>query len=88
MGSFDLIVTFVHKNLRLEDDLQIYPVDQVKMAFKGVRIYKKKVHLCYQPNNANHDNTKGQLSPVPNASPGVTWCPLLSWVRKVVVPRP
>ena len=39
-----MVVTFVHKDLRLEDGLQIYPIDRVKMAFKIVRIYKKKVH--------------------------------------------
>ena len=40
--SFDLVVTFVHKDLRLENGLQIYPVDRVKIAFKSVRIYKKE----------------------------------------------
>ena len=42
MSNSDLVVTFIHKDLRLENDLQIYPVDQVKMVFKGVRIYKKE----------------------------------------------
>ena len=41
MSSFDLVVTFIHKDLRLENGLQIYPVDQVKMAFKGVKICEK-----------------------------------------------
>ena len=46
MSSSDLVVTFVHKDLQLEDGLQIYPVDQVKIAFIGVRICKKKIHPC------------------------------------------
>ena len=42
MSSSDLVVTFVHKDLRLKNGLQIYPVDQVKMTFKGVGICKKE----------------------------------------------
>ena len=42
MSGSDLVVNFVHKDLRLKDGLQIYPVDQMKMAFKGVKIYKKE----------------------------------------------
>ena len=42
MSNSDLVVTFIHKDLRLEDGLQIYPVDQVKMVFKSVRICKKE----------------------------------------------
>ena len=42
MSSSDLVVTFVHKDLRLKNGLQSYLVDQVKMAFEGVRICKKE----------------------------------------------
>ena len=42
MSSSDLVVTLVHKDFRREDGLQIYPVDQVKMEFKSVRICKKE----------------------------------------------
>ena len=42
MSGPDLIVNFVHKDLRLKDGLQIYQVDQMKMAFKGVKICKKE----------------------------------------------
>ena len=42
MSSSDLVVTFVHKDLRLKNGLQIYPVNQVKMTFKGVGICKKE----------------------------------------------
>ena len=44
MSNSDLEVTFFHKDLHLKNGLQIYLVDQVKMAFKGVRICKKKAH--------------------------------------------
>ena len=44
VSSSDLVVNFVHKDLRLKDGLQIYPVDQVKMSFKDVRICKKRRH--------------------------------------------
>ena len=42
ISSSDLVINFIHKDLRLKNGLQIYPVDQVKMVFKGVRIYKKE----------------------------------------------
>ena len=42
-GSY-LVVSFVYKDLHLEDGFQIYPVDQVKVSFKGVWIYKKKAY--------------------------------------------
>ena len=42
VSDSDVVVNFVHKDLRLKDGLQIYPVDQMKMSFKGVRICKKK----------------------------------------------
>ena len=42
MSNSDLVVTFVHKDLRFKNGLQIYLVDQVKMAFKSVRICKKE----------------------------------------------
>ena len=42
VSGSDLVVNFVHKDLRFKDGLQIYPVDQVKMSFKGVRICKEE----------------------------------------------
>ena len=42
MNSSDLVINFVHKDLRLKDGFQIFPIDQVKVSFKGVWIYKKK----------------------------------------------
>ena len=42
MSSSDLVVDFVHKDLRFKNGLQSYPVNQVKMAFEGVRICKKE----------------------------------------------
>ena len=42
MSGSDLVVTFVHKDLCLKNGLQIYPVDQVKMTFKGVGICKNE----------------------------------------------
>ena len=42
VSGSNLVVTFVHKDLRLKNGLQIYPVDQVKMTFKGVGICKKE----------------------------------------------
>ena len=42
VSNFDLVVNFVHKDLRLKDGLQICPVDQMKMSFKGVRICKEE----------------------------------------------
>ena len=42
MSSSDLVVSFVHKDLRLKDGFQIFPVDQVKVSFIGVWICKKK----------------------------------------------
>ena len=38
MNGSDLVVNFIHKDLRLKDGLQICPVDQMKMTFKGMRI--------------------------------------------------
>ena len=40
MSDSDLVVNFVHKDLRLKDGFQISLVDQVKVSFKGVWIYK------------------------------------------------
>ena len=40
MSGSDLVVNFVHKDLRLKDGFQICLVDQMKMSFKGVRICK------------------------------------------------
>ena len=42
MNGSDLVVNFIHKDLRLKDGLQICPVDQMKMTFKGIRICKKE----------------------------------------------
>ena len=42
MSGFDLVINFVHKDLRLKDGFQISLVDQVKVSFKGVKIYKKE----------------------------------------------
>ena len=42
MSGSDLVVNFIHKDLRLKYGLQICPVDQMKMTYKGVRICKKK----------------------------------------------
>ena len=42
MSSSDLVVSFIHKDLRLKDGFQIFPVDQVKVSFKGVWICKKE----------------------------------------------
>ena len=42
MSGSDLVVNFVHKDLCLTDGFQIFPIDQVKVSFKGVWIYKKE----------------------------------------------
>ena len=42
MSSSNLVVNFVHKDLRLKDGFQISPVNQVEMLFKGVWIYKEE----------------------------------------------
>ena len=42
MSDSDLVVNFIHKDLCLKDGLQICPVDQMKMSFKGMRICKKE----------------------------------------------
>ena len=39
VSSSDLVVNFVHKDLRLKDGLQICPVDQMKMAKKKAYPY-------------------------------------------------
>jgi len=44
VSGSDLVVSFVYKDLRLEDGFQIYPVDLVKVSFKGVWICKKKAY--------------------------------------------
>ena len=41
MSGFDLVIYFVHKDLRLKDGFQISLVDQVKVSFKGVWICKE-----------------------------------------------
>ena len=47
MSGSDLVVNFVHKDLRLKDGFQIFPIDQVKVSFKGVWIYPKKKKKAY-----------------------------------------
>ena len=42
VNGSNLVVNFVHKDLRLKDGFQIFLVDQVKMSFKGVWICKKE----------------------------------------------
>ena len=42
VNGSDLVVNFVYKDLRLKDGFQIFPVDQVKVLFKGVWICKKE----------------------------------------------
>ena len=42
MSSSDLVVNFIYKDLHLKVGFQIYLVDQVKISFKGVKIYKKE----------------------------------------------
>ena len=42
VSNSDLVVTLVHKYLLLENGLQVYSVNQVKMEFEGVRICKKR----------------------------------------------
>ena len=44
MSGFNLVINFVHKDLRLKVGFQISPVDQVKVSFKSVSICKKKRH--------------------------------------------
>ena len=36
MSGSDLVVNFVHKDLRLKDGFQISLVDQVEVSFKGL----------------------------------------------------
>ena len=42
VSSSNLEVTFIHKNLCLKNGIKVHPVDQVKMAFEGVRLYKRE----------------------------------------------
>ena len=42
MSDSDLVVSLVYKDLHLKDGFQVFPVDQVKVSFKGVWIYKKE----------------------------------------------
>ena len=42
VSSSNLEVTFIHKNLCLKNGFKVHPVDQVKMAFEGVRLYKRE----------------------------------------------
>ena len=42
VSGSDLVVNFVYKDLRLKDGFQIFPIDQVKVSFKGVWICKKE----------------------------------------------
>ena len=42
VSGSDLVVNFIHIDLRLKDGLQIFPVDQVKVSFKGVWICKRE----------------------------------------------
>ena len=42
MSGSDLVVNFIHKDLCLKDGFQIFPVDQVKVPFKGMRICKRE----------------------------------------------
>ena len=82
VSSSDLVVTFVHKDLRLKNGIQIYPVNQVKMAFKGVRICKKEgtpLLATKQYKLRQYQGSTLSYSEYP------TWCSLLSWARKAVV---
>ena len=47
MSGSDLVVNFVHKDLRLKDGFQIFLINQVKVSFKGVWIYQKKKKKAY-----------------------------------------
>ena len=42
VSGFDLVVSYVHKDLCLKDGFQIFPIDQVKVSFKGMWICKKE----------------------------------------------
>ena len=42
MSDSELVVNFVHKDLCLKDGFQIFPVDQVKVSFKGMWICKNE----------------------------------------------
>ena len=42
MSSSDLVVNFVYKDLRVNDGFQIFPIDQVKVSFKGMWTCKKE----------------------------------------------
>ena len=42
MSNSDLVVNFVHKDLRLKDGFQISPIDQMEVSFKSVWIYKEE----------------------------------------------
>ena len=42
MSGSDLVVNFVHKDLRLKDGFQIFPIDQMEVSFKGVWICKEE----------------------------------------------
>ena len=78
-----MVITFVHKDLRLKNGLQIYPVDQVKMAFKGMRICKKEGTPLLA---TKQYKLKQHLGSTLSYFEYLTWCSLLGWTRKVVVP--
>ena len=42
ISGSDLVVNFVYKDLHVKDGFQIFPIDQVKVLFKGVWICKKE----------------------------------------------
>ena len=75
VSSSNLEVTFVHKDLRLKNGLQIHPVDQVKMAFKGVRICKRE---SIPPLATKQMPIIATLRINPLLLKCPTWCPLLS----------
>ena len=59
MSGSDLVVNFVHKDIRLKDGFQISLVDQVKVSFKGMWICKKesKFMLTAKQDNEGHRAT-------------------------------
>ena len=50
MSGFDLVVNFVHKDLRLKDGFKIFPIDQMEVSFKGVQICKEESILISAAN--------------------------------------
>ena len=75
VSSSDLEVTFVHKNLHLKNGFSIRPVDQVKMAFEGVRICKRE-NAPPLATTQMPVTTTSSINPLLLKCP--TWHPLLS----------